>query len=598
MQFIFLNMAGETLFIREDAERALWTQEEMTLEADFPYLSEKRISTGQRIYFKDPSTGSTQIYEVKQAKTQEPDHYQSVTAENICVSELSDEHTDNKEITDVKASIALDDLLTGTLWSVGRVDVNPVSSCDISRGSIWQGVLQIKDNWNVYIEPRLYISASGEITRYLDILPVEGEWNGVRLSIDKNMLDPSVTYDDSEVVTALYGYGGTIIAEAQDEEDKEVNFAEVVWTAGNGHPAKPYGQTYIEDPEATAAYGRDGRARFGFYQNTDITDAETLLQKTWESLRESAKPAISIEGTVADLYRLGYVDQPLKLHDIAMVEVLPAGYKDRVQIIRMTTDLLDQSSTTLTVGEYIPNIIYIERKTNEEVTGSRGGGGGNKSKQTERSEYETAIEKSNRKISLRAYQNDLDDLDNVVKLQEARIDIEHDRITMEVTDRRNADGELSSKITQTATEIRAEVKNEVEGLNSRITITAREIRTEVRNEDERLQSSITQNADRIAIVVDDEDNIKTASIVAGINDQTGSYVKIKADKINLSGYVTVSELEATDAKITNLTNGTTAAASIKTNQLAASSSFSLGGKGHHNSTITIGNTNYQIVTWS
>ena len=604
MQFIFLNMAGETLFIRDDAERAQWTQEEMTLEADFPYLSDKRISIGQRIYFKDPSTDTPQIYEIKQAKTQEPDHYQSVTAENICISELSDEHTDNKEITNVSASAALEDVLLGTLWSVGQANVNPVSSCDISRGSVWQGVLQIKDNWNVYIEPRVSISATGTITRRLDILPVEGEWNGVRLSIDKNMLDPSVTYDDSEVVTALYGYGGTIIAEEQGQEDTEVTFAEITWEADAGHPAKPYGQTYIEDPEATATYGRNGRARFGFYQNTDIDDAETLLQKTWESLREASKPSISIEGTVADLYRMGYVDQPLKLHDNAIVEVLPAGYKDQIQIIRMTTDLLDPSATTLTIGSYIPNIVYIERKTNEEVTGSRGGGGGNKSKQTERSEYETAIEKSNRKISLRAYQNDLDDLDNEVKLQEARIDIEHDRITMEVTDRRNADGVLSSKITQTATEIRAEVKNDVDGLYSTITQTATEIRSEVANTAAGLESQITQNADKISLVVTQKDGqnvVNAASIVLGINNQdkkSTSYVDISADYINLTGYATVSSLQATDAKITNLTNGTTAAGSIKTNQLAASNSFSLGGHAHSNSQMTINGVTVNLVTWS
>lgn len=497
MQFVFINMAGETLFIRDDAERAIWTQEEMTLEAEFTYLDNKRISIGQRIYFKDPSTGTPQIYEVKQANTHEPDHYQSIIAENICISELSDEHLDNKEITNKSAKSALQTVLSGTLWSVGTVGVNPTSSVDISRGSVWQAVLQIKDNWGVYIEPRVSLNSDGTITRRLDIISTDGVWNGVRLSIDKNMLDPSVIYDDSEVATALYGYGGTIIAEEQGKDDTEVNFANVVWSSTSEHPAKPSGQKYIEDPEATVAFGRNGRARFGFFQNTDITDPELLLQKTWETLKTTSKPSISIEGTVADLYRMGYADQPLKLHDIALVEVLPAGYKDQIQIIRMATDLLDPSATTLTIGAYIPNIVYIERKTNENVTGSRGGGGGNKSKQTERSEYETAIEKSNRKISLRAYQNDLDDLDNEVKLQEARIDVEHDRITMEVTDRRNADGVLSSKITQTATEIRAEVKNEVSGLKSTISQTASQIRAEVRNTASGLRSTITQTATSI-----------------------------------------------------------------------------------------------------
>lgn len=461
--FTFLDMKGNTLFVRDDAERASWTQEEMSLDIEFPRVEDKVISIGQRVFFKDPSTGEHQIYEVKQAKTLEPDHYQTVIAEHICISELSDEFTDNIEIDNLTAKAALQQVLKGTLWSVGTVNVNPVSSGDISRGSVWQGVLEITDNWNVYIVPRVTLSSDGTITRKLDILSTAGVWDGLRLSINKNMLDPSVTFDDSEVVTALYGFGGTTTPTKKGEEAKEITFADLVWSKTSDHPAKPKGQTYLEDPTATKQYGRNGRPRFGFYQNTDIEDPEILLEKTWETLKRDSKPVISIEGTVADLYRLGYADTPIKLHSIALVEVNPAGYKDQIQIIRMTTDLLDPSATTLTIGAYIPNIVYIDRKTNESATGSRGGGGGNRSKQDERSEFETEISKSNRMIELRAYQNQVDDMDNEIKMQDAKITVEANRITSEVTARKLADGKIvddySSKIEQLANQITIEVQD-------------------------------------------------------------------------------------------------------------------------------------------
>ena len=623
MQFVFLDMAGNTMFIRDDAERAEWTQEELSLSLEFPYIESKVISIGQRIFFIDPSTNTHQIYEVKQAKTLEPDHYQSVTAEHICISELTDEHIDKKEIENKTAHHAVSTVLSSTLWSVGHTNMNPTSSVTISRGSVWQAILSIKENWNVLILPRVTLSADG-ITRKLDILPPDGEYNGVRLSIDKNMLDPSVIIDDSEVVTAMYGYGGTIIATKKDEENKEVTFADVVWQNENGHPAKPSGQTYIEYPAATQEYGRNGRPRFGFYQNTDIKDAETLLQKTWESLEAASKPDISIEGTVADLYRMGYADQPIKLYDVALVEVIPAGFKKQIQIIKMTTDLLDPSATTLTIGSYIPNIVYINNDTETKTTGSSGGGG-NKSKQTERQEFETKIEANNNMIRLRAYQNDLDATDEQVKLQEARITIEHDRITAEVEDRRNADGVLSSRITQTAEEIRLEVQNEVSGLNSTIsqtasqiraevsdsingvnssitqtasqiraevsdsingvnssiTQTASQIRAEVSDSVNGLNSSITQNANRIALVVTQnsqgQDEVNTASVVAGINAQTGSFVAIQASKIDLTGYVTATDLEATNASITNLKAGNTTATALKATLLQANTTFNFQG---------------------
>ena len=589
MQFTFINMAGAVLFLRDDAERAEWTQEEMTLNAEFPYVPGKVISTGQRVYFCDPSTGEQQIYEIKQAKTIEPDALQQVTAENICISELTDEHIDSSTHENTSLSSVLSGVLSGTLWSVGNVDVNPTSSVEISRGSVWQAVLEIRNNYNVYIVPRIGYSSSGGISRYIDVKSTNGTWNGVRLSIDKNMIDPAVIIDDTEVATALYGYGGTEIATSSGEENKEINFADVVWTANGSHPAKPAGQKYLEDPTATANYGRNGRARFAYYQNTDILDPDVLLQKTWETLQTCSTPSVSIEGTIADLYRMGYADQPIKLHDIALVEVAPAGFKKQIQIIKMTTDLLDPSQTVVTIGSYIPNIVYLEKKTNEDVTGSpcsggsgggRGGGGGNKSKQTQRQEFETSITANNKMIQLKAWQNDLDDLDNEVKLQEAAITVEHNRITQEVVDRRDADSTLSSRITQTASAITLEVN-------------------ERSNQYQQLSGRITVNSNKVSLVVTERGGgyvVNTSSIVAGINSDHGSYIRLQADTINLDGYVTVSELNATNARISNLTSGAAQAGYLKAATLSGGSII-FGGHTLRRGYITVDGTRFNVVMW-
>ena len=624
MLFTFIDMAGKTLFIREDAERAQWTTEEMTLDLEFPYLEDKAVSIGQRVVFNDPATGAQQIYEVKQARTYQPDAYQQITAEHICISELSDEHLDNKEITNQSLTTALGSVLTGTLWSIGETELNPVSSADISRGSVWQAVLQIKDNYNVYIEPRVTLNSDGSITRVLDVTNTGGVWRGVRLSLDKNLLDPCAVYDDSEVATALYGYGGTVSDPKDPDASKETDFTGIAWTQTADHPAKPMGQAYLEDPAATAEFGRNGRARFGFYQNSDITDPNTLLQKTWETLKTVMTPAISIEGTIADLYRMGYADQPLRLHDIALVEILPTGFKKEIQIIRMTVDLLDATASTLTIGSYIPNIIYIERKTNESATGSRGGGGGNKAEDTnEWREFRTTIEayQDGTGMQIKAVQNDIKNTNEEVAIQSGRIEVCYNKITAEVIDRRDADnvlagriqvekdritaevtraskaegdlagqitiesdritqevtratteeGTLSGRITTTAEAITAEVTRATtaEGtLSGRITTTAEAITAEVTRAttaEGTMNGAITVNSNKVALVVSETQGgyeVNSASIVAGINGQTGSYVKIKADTINLSGYVTASQLDAVDARIDNLVSGQTAATQL------------------------------------
>lgn len=407
MQTTFLNQAGAVLFARDDMEQGNWTQEEYTVNATFPYDSTKPIQRGQRIEFRDPATGNMEIFEVRNVTNIEPEHYQQIIAEHIAVSELSDEHINTKEITDEKVKSALKDVLTGTLWSVGEVAVNEESSVDIARGSVWQAVCSIATNWNVYIVPRVTVNAAGAITgRYLDVTDSAGVWRGLRLSIDKNMSDSSVVIDDSEVLTALYGYGANVdVAQGDNEDDteEELTFADEVWTKTSGtnaHPAKPAGQTYLEDPDATAAYGRNGRPRFGYYQNGDIKDASVLLEKTWEALKETNKPKISITGTVEDLYRLGYNDEPIRLHDLAIVEIRPTGELFYLQIIKNDVDLIDPSATRPEIGEYIQNIIYINRDANESSGGGGGGGRGQTNDEDNDAKTFSALEKTNNMIGM------------------------------------------------------------------------------------------------------------------------------------------------------------------------------------------------------
>lgn len=379
MEFIFLNAAGTTLFTRTDMESGHWVQQEMSVNADFPFVPGKVIERGMRIAFRDPATDGIEVFEIRNVVNTPGEAYQQITAEHIALAELSDEHIDSAEITDKTAAQALTTALTGTLWSVGTNTASGTQSADFSRGSVWNAITTIKNNWNVYIIPRVVISAAGAITgRYLDITPAEGTFRGVRLSVRKNLLDPTVTYDDSDVLTALYGYGGsvTVTHEGADDTQETLTFADEVWTATSSHPAKPSGQTYLEWADKTVIYGRNGRPRFGYYQNNDIKDGATLLSKTWEALKKTADPKISIAGTCADLYRLGYKDQPLRLHDIAIVEIEETGEVFQKEIIMLDTDLVDPTGSRPEIGDYIPNIVYINRDTNDAATTGGGGGGG------------------------------------------------------------------------------------------------------------------------------------------------------------------------------------------------------------------------------
>lgn len=403
MDFIFFDSRNTLLFSRNDAEEAHWIQHEMQLTATFPFDSSKVITRGMCVGFRDPASGNIEVFEIRNLQNIEPDHYQQLTAESIAIADLSDEHINNAKIDNLNPRDVLSRALSGVSdWHVGNVSATNVSSCDFARGTVWQAVKTIEENWNVYCIPRIVVNASGIAGKYIDIVPSGGTYHGLRLSISKNLADSSVTYDDSEVYTALYGYGGSISKKTSaSNESEELTFSSVSWSKTSAHPAKPSGQTYLEYPEKTALYGRNGKPRFGYYQNSDIKDAETLLEKTWEALKETCEPKISISCTVADLYRFGYADAPIRLHDIAVVEIAETGELFHKEIITADINLLDPSATSLEIGDYISNIIYISRDTKKSAKG-RGGGGGKGQSNTEKdlSDTYTLFEKTDSLIGM------------------------------------------------------------------------------------------------------------------------------------------------------------------------------------------------------
>ena len=538
METTFLNAAGTVLFVRDDMEQGNWTQEEYTVNVTFPYVSSKKIERGQRFVFRDPANNARQVFEIRNVNNIEPEHYQQFVAEHIVVSELSDEHINTTEITNKTAGEALETVLAGTLWGFSASTVETTSSVDISRGSVWQAVLAIAENWNAYITPVISFNSSGAIIgRNLRIDPAEGAWNGVRLSIDKNMLDSSVIYDDTEVLTALYGYGGNVDVPQTGTTDKteELTFKDVVWTETSDHPAKPANQTYLEWPAKTALYGRNGRPRYGYYQNGDIKDAEVLLQKTWEALKETCDPKISITGTVADLHRLGYQDQPLKLHDLVIVEIRQTGEIFYKQIIKLDVDLIDPTATRPEIGDYIPNIIYINRDTDDKSSGGGGGGGrGMTPLEDEQAKTYTEWVKLDDQIGMVVGRYNGED-----KIEAGRITLSINETTGESLAVINAD-HVNISATNTVYTLAGDLEHDANG------------RLVIKNAGG-LYVQRTEQGTTAQFGVFDDGNLTGGICVTKINGQSGTVLKLIADVIDIAGVVLA--LGAYDIACESLTVG-------------------------------------------
>lgn len=361
MQFTFFSAADVVLFIRDDAEEAVWTQEAYTLTATFPSIAGKDIQRGQRVGFSDPD-GIFQVFEIRSAKSLEPDGAQSFEAEHIAVSELSDEYVESVTPTNATPANAISMALQGTIWQIGAVTATNRAGAEIKDKSAWKAVCEIRDAWKLRITPRVTFGQNGITGRFLDVEPDVPVLRGLRLSMNRNIDKAGITYDDRELVTALYGFGKNV--GDGDGNYQKTTFAGKVWTKSAGNPAdKPAGQRYVEDAAATAAYGRNGRARFSSVTFNEIEDADELLQRTWERLQEINKPKLSIELTVADLRRFGYLSEALRLGDAAMVEIEPRGLKVEAKIIKLSVDLMHPDKTKPTIGNYIEDIVYINHQT-------------------------------------------------------------------------------------------------------------------------------------------------------------------------------------------------------------------------------------------
>ena len=549
-QFIIFSPADTVLFHRNDALNAEWTHQEFSLTCAFPYDPEKVITRGMRIAFED-AFGHFQLFEVRTVRNAEPDHTQDITAEHIIVSELIDRHLMEYAPSEiVNAQTAVTALLSGTGWSLGQCTSAATHKPDLSMTNVWDALTEVRDMYGLRLEPYVTVSDTAVTGRYLDVVDNVGVWRGVRLSINKNINQIGVTYDDTGLVTAVYGYGAALDDEytppprptsggsgsgdssghsgdssnatrahggesASGEAEygaPYVTIKPVVWTQTEDHPAKPAGQMYLEDPEATALYGRNGTPRFGFYSNPDVSDPEELITLCWEALKRQNKPNVTIECTCSMMENYGLAGEHIQLGDTVRVEVEPLGVVLELMCVCLTEDLLDPSQTRPTIGKYIKDLVYITKEQENAASGGGGGGGGGGGANKEEVEQKKSV-----------YTN-FERTDEYILLQAVNI--------------QNVEGALNtaySEIYQTASEITAEV-------------------TRATGAEQTLSSRITVNADAITAEVTRAGNAESALQLTldGITMTSSGVITIKGQSVNLGDYVTIANLQANYATITSL----------------------------------------------
>ena len=581
--FIFFTINDTVLFHRNDAEQAEWTHQEFHLNATFPYVKEKEIQRGMRIGFED-SFGRFQLFEIRNVKTQEPDHSQTISAEHIVISELTDRHLMKYKPDDVvSAQTAITALLTGTGWSIGTCTSTATHKPDLEMTSVWAALTDVRDMMGLRLDPYVTVSSTAVTGRYINVVDNVGVWRGVRLSINKNIEQVGVTYDDTNLVTAVYGYGAALDDEytppsrptsesgtsgsgtsgsgsggssesgtqlSNDSNDRPgagsstgsgsssssstdygadyVTIKNVVWTQTTEHPAKPDGQLYLEDPSATALYGRNGQPRFGFYSNSNVSDPDELISLCWEALQRQNKPQVTVDCTISQLHSLGLAGEQIQIGDTVRVEIEPIGAMIEIMCICLTEDLLDPENTRPTIGRYIKDIVYITKEEDRAAGGGGGGGGGgaNEDKIEQEKSVYTKFDRTDEYILLQAVS--IQQVEGALNTAYSEIYMNAQEIALEVTRATGAEATLSSRISLNADNITLEV-------------------TRATNAEAAIQLTL----DGITI--------------------SGNVITIKGNQINMGDYVLMTTLQADYATITDLTATNTLISQLR----AGTADFSL-----------------------
>ena len=288
---------------------------------------------------------------------------EKVTDEKVtytCIENAYDELASYTYIKDKRptaiASAMLQMVLDGTRWSVGACPEVSPKFCSFYYISVLEAIQKIVNLWGFEVQFQVKIDGiTNEIKqRNINLYAKLGKRTNKRFEYGSNLLSVTQANDNTGLYTALVGRGkGVQVSEGDTDTDpngygRRITFANVVWSTQSGNPLnKPAGQEYLEDPNATAAYGfPDGHPRIGFVTFQDCEDPNELIQLTYDKLQEVNHPQVQFSASIADVGSLNLGDTiAIIRHDI--------GIEYYTRVFKVVHDLLDSSNNTVELGDNI-----------------------------------------------------------------------------------------------------------------------------------------------------------------------------------------------------------------------------------------------------
>lgn len=287
--------------------------------------------------------------------------YKQVFAENAAL-ELLKTIVRPRSFSGVTAEQVLTDILQGTLWQVGNVEITDVNNIEFTDYiTAIEAIQNVKDTFGGEIQYRVELNGGQIYKRNIDLLERRGQYTGKRFTYSKDIKSITRTEDTSELYTAVIGLG---------KADENGNIPTITNTTGTftnkyGTTVTKYaGQDYIGDPDALARWSDDGQHLMGVYK-TEETVPFVILQKTWEFLQQHIEPKLTYEVDVALLEQItGYEHEKARIGDTIIVEDFefePALVLE-ARIVEMGISLADPNQNYVKLSNFVELQISVEQQ--------------------------------------------------------------------------------------------------------------------------------------------------------------------------------------------------------------------------------------------
>ena len=346
MNLLFLDRTQTALGATTQALSLTVAEASYTCKLTLPSAEFSRIGAADGYVAFDNLNGDAELYRIMTVDESTDSDVTTLYAENIGYELLTAPYIRDQRPQGATAAVALSLALAGTDWQPGLTPPTGSASTTWYDANRLEALNDIAQTWGVRYGFRVVLADNRVAAKYVDLYAVTPVWRGKRYRLGKDVMVAKRNIDNRELVTALYGRGK---GEASgDGYGRRIQFTDAVWSMAAGDPCdKPLGQDYVADPEAVQTYG----LLYGLAKFDKIEDPEELLQATWEELQRRKRPKLKLELTVADLERMGYPHEAVRVGDECLVILDEWDVETLATVSQIERNYTDYAATKVAFGE-------------------------------------------------------------------------------------------------------------------------------------------------------------------------------------------------------------------------------------------------------